>query len=162
MGRSQPPFYACMVQLLAEAKGNDVLLKYLPTLEKEYAFWMRGANLLKKEGDVKNRVIQLKGGILNRYWDDFDAPRAEMYQDDIELGKEARRDSKQLYKDIRAACESGWDFSSRWFRSSTDLTSIHTTEIIPVDLNCLLYNLCLLYTSPSPRDATLSRMPSSA
>ena len=25
-----------------------------------------------------------------------------------------------------------------------------------------LYNNCLLYTSPSPRDATLSRMPSSA
>ena len=24
------------------------------------------------------------------------------------------------------------------------------------------YDLCLLYTSPSPRDATLSRMPSSA
>ena len=26
----------------------------------------------------------------------------------------------------------------------------------------LLINVCLLYTSPSPRDATLSRMPSSA
>ena len=26
----------------------------------------------------------------------------------------------------------------------------------------LLHDLCLLYTSPSPRDATLSRMPSSA
>ena len=26
----------------------------------------------------------------------------------------------------------------------------------------VLYNACLLYTSPSPRDATLSRMPSSA
>ena len=27
---------------------------------------------------------------------------------------------------------------------------------------CELENVCLLYTSPSPRDATLSRMPSSA
>ena len=26
----------------------------------------------------------------------------------------------------------------------------------------ILYTICLLYTSPSPRDATLSRMPSSA
>ena len=25
-----------------------------------------------------------------------------------------------------------------------------------------IHNICLLYTSPSPRDATLSRMPSSA
>ena len=33
-------------------------------------------------------------------------------------------------------------------------------NIIP-DWNDLVYN-CLLYTSPSPRDATLSRMPSSA
>ena len=30
------------------------------------------------------------------------------------------------------------------------------------DMSTLLVNSCLLYTSPSPRDATLSRMPSSA
>ena len=29
-------------------------------------------------------------------------------------------------------------------------------------INVSDYNICLLYTSPSPRDATLSRMPSSA
>ena len=29
-------------------------------------------------------------------------------------------------------------------------------------IGSLAFNLCLLYTSPSPRDATLSRMPSSA
>ena len=29
-------------------------------------------------------------------------------------------------------------------------------------LNDAKYDVCLLYTSPSPRDATLSRMPSSA
>ena len=34
---------------------------------------------------------------------------------------------------------------------------------IPLPENCLAhYRRCLLYTSPSPRDATLSRMPSSA
>ena len=30
------------------------------------------------------------------------------------------------------------------------------------DITKSLHNICLLYTSPSPRDATLSRMPSSA
>ena len=30
------------------------------------------------------------------------------------------------------------------------------------DVNSLHVKTCLLYTSPSPRDATLSRMPSSA
>ena len=33
---------------------------------------------------------------------------------------------------------------------------------IVVDAKAVLFILCLLYTSPSPRDATLSRMPSSA
>ncbi len=47
----------------------------------------------------------------------------------------------KLYRDIRAACESGWDFSSRWYKQNQDFSSIHTTEIIPVDLNCLLFNL---------------------
>jgi alpha,alpha-trehalase len=42
---------------------------------------------------------------------------------------------------LRAACESGWDFSSRWMKDSNDLTSIHTGDILPIDLNCLLYHL---------------------
>ena len=32
----------------------------------------------------------------------------------------------------------------------------------PLDVHLMIVNPCLLYTSPSPRDATLSRMPSSA
>ena len=36
-----------------------------------------------------------------------------------------------------------------YFISTVDNYNVHT-------------NICLLYTSPSPRDATLSRMPSSA
>ena len=36
-------------------------------------------------------------------------------------------------------------------------------EMLPiVDKPLIQYAVCLLYTSPSPRDATLSRMPSSA
>ena len=34
--------------------------------------------------------------------------------------------------------------------------------IVKSDQIRAFYNVCLLYTSPSPRDATLSRMPSSA
>ena len=33
---------------------------------------------------------------------------------------------------------------------------------VPASVPVLQLNPCLLYTSPSPRDATLSRMPSSA
>ena len=35
-------------------------------------------------------------------------------------------------------------------------------EMNPSVRSIIAYNTCLLYTSPSPRDATLSRMPSSA
>ena len=35
-------------------------------------------------------------------------------------------------------------------------------EILSEETAFMMTNLCLLYTSPSPRDATLSRMPSSA
>ena len=35
-------------------------------------------------------------------------------------------------------------------------------EAFPQKLTSKKHNICLLYTSPSPRDATLSRMPSSA
>ena len=36
------------------------------------------------------------------------------------------------------------------------------SSMIPMLDMCIQYSPCLLYTSPSPRDATLSRMPSSA
>ena len=49
-----------------------------------------------------------------------------------------------------------------WSRSRSALwekgaTSGHTQELIEFRFDC-----CLLYTSPSPRDRSLSRMPSSA
>ncbi len=46
-----------------------------------------------------------------------------------------------MYLHIRAAAESGWDFSSRWFLDPTDIKTIHTADILPVDLNSLLYHL---------------------
>ena len=49
IGRSQPPFFAAMVQLLASIKGDEVYTPYLPALEKEYNFWMDGAATLKPD-----------------------------------------------------------------------------------------------------------------
>ena len=64
-----------------------------------------------------------------------------MFATDLELAEKTDRPADQLFSDMRAACESGWDFSARWLRDSNDLTTIYTTEILPVDLNCLLYFL---------------------
>jgi alpha,alpha-trehalase len=115
--------------------------RYLPQLKTEYAFWMEGANELPP-GGVHRRVVALDdGSILNRYWDDSDAPRDESYREDIAQAQATLRKPRQMYREIRAAAESGWDFSSRWFADSATLAAIDATEIIPVDLNSLLFGL---------------------
>jgi alpha,alpha-trehalase len=141
LGRSQPPFFALMVNLLNEEK-EGALLKYQPQLLKEYDFWMKGKDEINDINKTAHRVVKMPdGNFLNRYWDENDTPRPEAYKEDIELAKMADASSNTLFRNIRAACESGWDFSCRWFKNVAAFTTIHTTEIIPVDLNCLLYNL---------------------
>ncbi|MEM8908275.1 MAG: trehalase family glycosidase, partial [Bacteroidota bacterium] len=71
-------------------------------------------------------------------------PRPESYREDVELAHGVEREAPRVYEDLRAACESGWDFSSRWFKDGQYLASIHTTDIIPVDLNALLHHLELV------------------
>ena len=140
--RSQPPFFASMVQLLASEKGSEVYQQYLPQLEKEYQFWMNGMEQATAGNPAVQHVVRLKdGSLLNRYWDRGAYPRAEMYRDDVETVEKSGRDEKEVYRHIRSACESGWDFTSRWFADKENLHTIHTNDIIPIDLNCLLYNL---------------------
>jgi alpha,alpha-trehalase len=141
LGRSQPPFF---YEMVAASQPDDAVAawaRYLPQLRREYAFWMAGASSLGRTGALR-RVVRLPdGAVLNRYWDDVDLPRDESWREDVELARSSGREPRQLYRDIRAAAESGWDFSSRWLRDSRSLATIETTQIIPVDLNSLLYGL---------------------
>jgi len=142
VGRSQPPFYSLMIQVLTEEKGQDVLVKYLPQLEKEYLFWMSGSEALSDLMRAVKRVVRMPdGSILNRYWDEHDTPRPEAYKEDMELSHQSKTKPGDLFRHLRAAAESGWDFSGRWFKERGSFASIHTTEIVPVDLNCLLFHL---------------------
>jgi alpha,alpha-trehalase len=141
-GRSQPPFYSLMVKLLMDIKGKEVLPQYLPYLEKEYQFWMKDADKLNEVTSALRHVVLMPGGeILNRYWDENNTPRPEAYRQDIELAKDSEREAPIVYRNLRAGAESGWDFSSRWFKQPQTFSSIHTTDIVPVDLNCLLWYL---------------------
>ncbi|MDO7848833.1 alpha,alpha-trehalase TreF [Hymenobacter sp. M29] len=139
--RSQPPFFANMVQLLARERGNGELLRYRPALEAEYRYWMQGAETLKPGTAVRRAVRLPSGALLNRYWDDSDQPREESYAEDVAAAKLSKQPPAQFYRNVRAAAASGWDFSSRWFGAGGGLGSIQTTDLVPVDLNCLLYNL---------------------
>ncbi|HET7897694.1 MAG TPA: trehalase family glycosidase, partial [Flavisolibacter sp.] len=139
LSRSQPPFFAMMVQMLHEKKGDAVYKKYLPALEKEYAFWMQGAEKLKP-GQASRRVVKLPdGAVMNRYFDDNNAPRQESYIQDVTTAKEYANGDGKAFTNLRAGAESGWDFSSRWFQDTLHLNTVETTNIIPVDLNSLLY-----------------------
>lgn len=143
LGRSQPPFFSLMVRLLADTDSAVSLSDYLPQLLKEYRFWMAGEATLSTTEPVTKRVVRMPDGrVLNRYWDHFPEPRPESYKEDVELAMaHPDRNPEDLYRDLRAACESGWDFSSRWLRDPEDLSTIHTTDILPVDLNALLWHL---------------------
>jgi F0F1-type ATP synthase membrane subunit a len=82
------------------------------------------------------RVVRLPdGSVLNRYWDDRAEPRPEAWRQDVELAQRVPRSRRAaLYRNVRATAESGWDFSSRWMRDPTDLRTLETTDLVPVDL----------------------------
>jgi alpha,alpha-trehalase len=75
----------------------------------------------KTRGDAHRRVVMLHDGIvLNRYWDDYDTPRPEGFIEDWETAKKSKQSPETIYRHIRAAAESGWDFSSRWFKDGKE------------------------------------------
>lgn len=142
LSRSQPPFFAFMVELLAQHDGNDALKKYLPQMLKEYSYWMEGLETLQP-GQQNKRVVKLDDGtILNRYWDERDSPRPESWVEDIATAKSnPNRPATEIYRDLRSAAASGWDFSSRWMDNPNQLGTLRTTSIVPVDLNALMYKM---------------------
>ena len=141
LSRSQPPFFSSMVELIAAREGDKVFVDYLPELQAEYDYWMEGAEKLAP-GSAHRHALRLPdGALLNRYWDDRAAPRDESYREDIETAHRAIRPAAEVYEDLRAGAESGWDFSSRWLADGKDLSTIRTTAIAPVDLNTLMMHL---------------------
>ena len=140
LSRSQPPMYYLMVGLLSPDPAT-AWSQHLEDLEREYDYWMAGAAGLHPGKAQRNVVAMPDGSLLNRYWDASDTPRDESYRNDVLIARASHRPAAQVYRDIRAAAESGWDFSSRWLRDGRHLTTIDTTDIVPVDLNSLLYGL---------------------
>ena len=128
LSRSQPPFFFLMVGLLNAGDPAEAYARFLPQLKREYAFWMAGADQLPAGGSHRRVIAMPDGTVLNRYWDDRDTPRDESYREDTELARTSHRPAKQVYRDIRAAAESGWDFGSRWFADGHTLASIATTR----------------------------------
>lgn len=141
LSRSQPPFFAAMVELVAGHDGDGLYRRYLPELQAEYDYWMEGADALAP-GQAHRHVVRLDDGtLLNRYWDDSDGPRDESWREDVETARQSGRPAAIVYRQLRAGAESGWDYSSRWLGGSGQLADIDVTDIAPVDLNSLMQHL---------------------
>ncbi|MCL8535451.1 trehalase [Chryseobacterium gallinarum] len=140
LSRSQPPYFSLMLDLLSETtEDQNVYTRYYDTMEKEYDFWMNGEEWLTTDASIKRVVKTKEGDLLNRYYDAENIPRPESYLIDIEDGGNAS--GEEFYRNIRSACESGWDFSSRWFADGKNIQTIETLNLAEVDLNCLLWHL---------------------
>lgn len=139
LGRSQPPLFHMMVELLDDDRA-DVAARRLSAMKREHGWWMAGADELQP-GETAARAARLADGhLLNRYWDPRDTPRDESWREDVATAADSGRPVEEVYRELRAGAESGWDFSSRWLDGAA-LPSIRTTAIAPVDLNAFLFGL---------------------
>ncbi|MEA9391530.1 alpha,alpha-trehalase TreF [Acerihabitans sp. TG2] len=140
LSRSQPPLFAMMVELF-EKHDLQLAERYFPQLLVEYQYWMKETSVVKP-GEASRHVVKLSNGVvLSRYWDDRDTPREEAYFEDVQTARRSSRPASEVYRELRAGAESGWDFSSRWFGQADDIGSIRTTAILPIDLNAFMYQL---------------------
>nr|WP_242448109.1 alpha,alpha-trehalase TreF [Komagataeibacter rhaeticus] len=141
LSRSQAPFFSLMVDLLAMHDGQVAYTTFLPELQAEYDYWMDGQDSVPPGGAYRHVVRLPDGTVMNRHWDDMDTPRDESYPEDIATAAQSGRPKEEVYRDLRAGSETGWDFSSRWLADGHTLSTIHTTDLLTVELNFLIPHL---------------------
>lgn len=136
--RSQPPLLSSMIYDIYKKTGDlNFVKKSLPALLKEHDFWNSGVH------SMTVRDAQGNSHMLSRYFAMWNEPRPESSTIDQETASKLLDDyeKQHLYREIASAAESGWDFSSRWMRNSSDLTTLAATSILPVDLNSFIMKL---------------------
>ncbi|XP_022995786.1 probable trehalase [Cucurbita maxima] len=136
--RSQPPLLSSMVYDIYLRTGDlEFVRNALPALIKEHTFWNSGFHSVT--------VRKAPGGnhSLSRYYAMWNEPRPESSLLDEKLASKFvnNYDKQRLYSELASTAESGWDFSSRWMRDHTDLSTLATTSILPVDLNVFILKM---------------------
>ncbi|KAJ6714295.1 TREHALASE [Salix viminalis] len=124
--RSQPPLLSAMVyEIYNRTCDVELVRKALPALLKEHAFW---------NSEIHKVTIQDAQGCnhnLSRYYAMWNKPRPESSTKDKESASKflSNSEKQQFYRDIASAAESGWDFSTRWMRNTSEFTTLSTTSI---------------------------------
>ncbi|CAI0408819.1 unnamed protein product [Linum tenue] len=136
--RSQPPLLSAMVYEIYNRTGDvKFARKALPALIKEHEFWTSG------EHKITVQDGQAAKHSLSRYYAKWNKPRPESATIDRDSAANISDscEKQDFYREVASTAESGWDFSTRWMRNTSDFTTLSTTSILPVDLNTYLLKL---------------------
>ncbi|KAL6545507.1 Trehalase [Orobanche gracilis] len=136
--RSQPPLLSSMVYEIYKRTGDmELAKKALPALLKEHEFWNSEIHKVIIKDDQGNSHC------LSRYYAMWNKPRPESATIDKKFTSKFLSSSQkqQFYRELASAAESGWDFSTRWMRNSSEFTSLATTSVLPVDLNVFILKM---------------------
>lgn len=128
--------------------SKDFLRQFLPLADKEMDWWddKRSVNVTL-EGELSNETKKRPSRsqhtyTLYQYKAETNCPRPENFLEDYENGMQSGHDPQFTWSSTASACESGLDFSTRWFSSQGDLAysrkSIKTNQLVPVDLNVFM------------------------
>ena len=161
--RAQPPMFADTLDLYAQYRkwrsgglemvtDQHPLVKYLPQMLKELNWWGKGRSYLEQHPttEAAEHVVRVRdkegrpAGYMYRYYDRRNTPRDESHREDMELAHMALKydpsaDVGALFGHIRAAAESGWDFSfSRQNKRPEEPWTNVAGNRIPPDLNAMI------------------------
>ncbi|KAM7280789.1 hypothetical protein ACFE04_007923 [Oxalis oulophora] len=154
--RSQPPLLSSMIHAIYERTHDKKLVKHaLPRLLKEYDFWnsdFHRITVVDAHGCEHN---------LSRYYARWNQPRPESSTTDKKSASNLTNASekKRFYREVASSAESGWDFSTRWMRNTSEFTTLSTTSVLPVDLNAyvLKMELDITFLAKAIGDHTLAK-----
>lgn len=137
LSRSQPPLLIPMVEKYYDyTKDREFLKQNIAVLDKEFEYWQNEKTATVMKNGVPYRMA--------RYVTNSNGPRPESYKEDYQLVQGLPEQERAgIYNDLKAAAESGWDFSYRWCiridrNANLSLINVSTSDIIPVDLNAIL------------------------
>ena len=136
LNRSQPPLFPHMLLALLNSdthhNAHFVLGRGLDAAIAEHAWFEQHRSVSVRRGDC---VYD-----LNLYHVSASAPRPEAFcQDSHTTRGLTESEALRVFSNLQTAAESGWDFSTRWLASEEDLRSIWILDLIPADLNAIMF-----------------------
>ncbi|KAI1709894.1 trehalase domain-containing protein [Ditylenchus destructor] len=143
-GRSQPPLFTQMIWDFYNSYDKDqrsFLEEFLPLAEKEMDWWQdkRAVTITKNIGENNSGSGEATAFNLYQYRSETNCPTT---LGDYQQGMQSGKDPEFYWSSTASACESGWDFSTRWFdmegENTLNMKGLRTNLIVPVDLNVFM------------------------